>query len=176
MDLSRAHYIRGRAIASVADTAAALVIAHTGASPTNDAHRVGLVRLQVMLASAVATKLVLATASARGTPSTSLSGMPCGIQGPAESKCAIDVAWSVAPTIVSDGPPANSVGLVAWLPATVGASVEWSWPVDDPLVINGSLGGWEATGLLALQNLTGGASANLVVNVEWVEFLAKVTT
>ena len=155
------------AVASVADTTA-MGLLFAPPSVTLHPLAMGLTRLEIILTTAVQTKVGLLIPATKGTvsgPGTNngilVSSGGGGYGDNSGNVGTLATAWSVAPTF--SGAPVYLRSAV--LPAIIGASLVWEWPDDDPLVsvlvASSNLG-------LALRNITGGASAAVIINARWI--------
>lgn len=118
----------------------------------------------VMPATAVVSSIGIVRAATSGTLSTQSAGVPLNpYTGSGLTGGAIITAWSAAPTIA--GTPLYLARLE--LPAVAGASVTWTWDVDDPsdVLVCGT------TDIL-LWNFGSGAGAALDVTVQWLGLAA----
>jgi len=134
---------------------------------------VGLVRLEVILTTAVASLLALAKPVAVGTSSTDTTGLKVGtaLGGFANGNGSIlSTAWSAVPVVSS------TVYRREQLPATIGAKLVWEWPEDNPFQNGDDLRRWIFAGKgILLANLGVAASAAMVVNYRWIEYSGVVT-
>ncbi len=136
---------------------------------------VGLLRLSVTLMTAVATRVGLIKPTAPGTPNVFTSPYLVSAENVSFSSSGVSMAraatgWAVNPTF--SGTPVYARQEL--LPAIVGASFEWTWPDDDPYQaalqdIAFIAGGQGAV----LRNLTGAASAQLLISMRWRDFAPK---
>ncbi len=132
--------------------------------------KIGLVRLEVSLTTAVASLLGLVRPGSIGTATTSATGSRVGtvnggFQVASNNGSILSSAWSVAPTV------STPVYRRAQLPATIGATLVWEWPEEDPFNNGDDMTRdiFQRNGIL-LQNLGAGASAAMVVNYRWIEY------
>jgi len=130
---------------------------------------VGLVRLEVVLTTAVASLLGLAKASSAGTATTG-QRVGTAFGGYANgSGSLLSTAWSAAPAV-------GTVYRREQFPANIGATIVWEWPEDNPFNNGDDMRRWIFAGNGALlANLGVGASAAMVVNYRWVEYSGVVT-
>lgn len=144
---------------------------------------VGLTRLRFDLTTAVATQLGLIAAATTGTPVTSVNGVPVSGLTPSNG--------SQRTTSPAPGIPLGAALVTAWGPAptfavtpvylrqaqaagAVGNFIEWTWPEDDPLVLDPQMVQQSGTfGFLmgiAVRNIGVGATAAMLVSARWKEF------
>lgn len=126
--------------------------------------RIGLTRLEIILAAATASFLGLGKPATVGTQTSPFLGISVGLLSPNTSGDAalIGTSWSAQPTWAG----VQFIRRTS-LAAAVGASVLWTWPEDNPLVI---LPGES----VALRNAGGGAMAAASVNARWLSRVPAV--
>jgi len=163
-------YEIAQVIASVADT---IAIAQFLPSSTPGVIGCGgLTRIRVTALTAVITQFGLITPTAAGTPTGPGTTNPPNVSNKnisigQSSPVRFVTAWSVAPTY-SGSPQYMRRG---YLPATIGSFVEWEWPEDDPFQIGLRQVSLSSSVVGAvIRNLTGGASAQLLVEARWKIF------
>lgn len=132
----------------------------------------GLLRLEIVLTTAVASSLALSASNSRGTPTTTTTGNEVrrangGISfGAVPNMSRVTSAWSAAPTIGS------ALYRRTVLPATIGASLVWTWPEEDPFTANLSRGVFADTGVV-IHNFGAGVTGTMVANFRWFEYTAE---
>ncbi len=162
------------AAAAASAIAAQFTMNPTLDQPTGVTVRSGLLRLEVILTSAVATQLQLNTCNARGTPTTITAGNRVfqengGFQfGAVPNMSRVASAWSANPT------NGSLVFRREHVAATVGDGFVWEWPVENPLSSNMDRGVFADTGLNLVNLNAGGATATMILNMRWMEYNGSV--
>jgi hypothetical protein len=156
-------YEIARVIASVADTVAiAQLLPSSSVSVIGCG---GITRLRVTALTAVITQVGLITPTASGTPTGAGTIQPVNVSNKniglgQISPVRFIEAWAAAPTYA--GTPVYMRR--GYLPATIGAFFEWEWPEDDPFQVGLRQASLSSSLVGAvLRNITGGASAQLLV-------------
>lgn len=135
------------------------------------AKKVGLLRLRVQLLTAVISQLQLVVPSGKGTPTGPVDGFRVSIGnggtsgGGNVSRAYVANAWSVAPTFGANIPTHRD-----YLPATIGAAFEWTWPESDPYTRE-LFDSQSTTVGAVVQNVTGGNCGQCLVTYRWMEFI-----
>ena len=157
-------------MAAVADTTALAQILPSAVTSVNGC--VGLTRLKMTMLTAVITQLGLITPTAAGTPTAPGTTNPPNVSNRNISLGQVSPgrlisAWSVAPTYAASPVYYRR----AYLPATVGASVEWTWPEDDPFQIGLRQASLSSSVVGAvIRNITGGVSGQVLLEARWKVF------
>lgn len=151
------------AAAAAANATLAQIIKPGGPATMN----LGLVGLTITQTTAVASMYALAYAATDGTftPASSPLGVRVSLgnggsgAGPVGRLAG---AWTVVPTYQAT----PSYLRREQAPNTIGYRIQWTWPDDDPLVLNSPS---NAASLL-LRNVGVGASAAILVSARWMEY------
>jgi hypothetical protein len=155
-------YEIAQVMAAVADnTALAQILPPSGAGSVGC---IGLTRIRLTMLTAVISQFGLVTPTAAGTSGTTTQMVNVSNRNIAlgQTLPRLVSAWTVAPTY----PGTPVYARRAYLPATIGAFIEWTWPEDDPYQIglrqpslSSSLVG------AVIRNLTGGVSGQVLLEV-----------
>jgi hypothetical protein len=163
------------ALGSVADTKPLLQLLPAQAFGAR-AQQIAILRLEVFVTSAVATRLHLLSAATAGTAVGPLLGSFASKQnGGADpiSFARVASAWGVDPTFTVGDAGYRAMAL----PGVFGASDVWEWPEPDALAPPTLERTAPPAGPPAffgpgvcLRNITGGPSGSVLVNIRWKEF------
>ena len=142
------------------------------AQPGITSIKIGLVRLEIALTTAVASLLALVRPGSLGTSTTNTTGSRVGTVGggyAVGSGSILASAWSAAPAV-------STVFKREQLPATIGARLVWEWPEDNPFNNGDDMTRdiFQRNGIL-LQNIGAGVSGAMVVNYRWIEYSGVAT-
>lgn len=146
----------------------------------NTFYAYALLRLEIQLTSAVATSLLLGetgTVANEGDPNdlfapNATNGSPSGAELLGANGTAIALTWNTPPVIAD-----NYQFRRILLPATVGASVVWEWPEENPLIVcPQTVGGANRNTIVLMNGDATNATADMILNLRYREFPGNFTS
>ncbi len=133
----------------------------------------GILRIEIIQTTAVASQINLVKASTKGTATagaTQVFGNKVSAGktrfefGAVPNMGYVASAWTANPGV------SGNIIRRTHMPATLGESTVWEWSENDPMFMNLERGVFSDPGYLLTNLNAGGATAALIVNVRWMEF------